>query len=334
MFRWSRGIGWAILIGGLAAASGSWGQSAPTPTQTTLAESLFEEGQALMAAGRYPEACPKLAESHRLDPASGTVLNLAVCHERQGRVATAWAEYRDALVYATREGRAEREQLASDRIAALEPILPRLVVAVTATGSGAGLVVKVDGVDVGPAAWGTELPLDPGSHVVTATAPGRQGFAQSIALQVSQKLEVVVPALGAVRRNAVPPGPPAPDVDPNQGRRTTGYLLGGGGLLALGVGGFFGVRAIVNRKDSDARCDPLCDDEAVRLNDNAKRDARIADIGLGLGVVGVAAGAYLLLTTPGPAVTAKAHSASLPAPWRVTPAFAPGSMGMTLGRRW
>ena len=54
-----------------------------------LAQSLFEEGRQLMSNGKFAEACPKFESSYKLDPAAGTLLNLAVCHEKVGRTAAA-----------------------------------------------------------------------------------------------------------------------------------------------------------------------------------------------------------------------------------------------------
>src|SRR5262245_24720347 len=63
----------------------------------SLAEALFRDARAAMKAARYEEACPKFAESYRLDPSTGTLLNLALCEEELGHVATAWTKYNRLL---------------------------------------------------------------------------------------------------------------------------------------------------------------------------------------------------------------------------------------------
>src|SRR4051812_48456348 len=81
---------------------------AATPADKAAAESLFASALALLSEKKFSEACPKLEESQRLDPASGTLLNLAWCHEMEGKTATAWAEYKKLLALADAEGRVDR----------------------------------------------------------------------------------------------------------------------------------------------------------------------------------------------------------------------------------
>jgi len=302
-------------------------------TQMTLAESLFAEGRELLKAGQYDEACAKLAESYRLDPATGTLMNLAACHEAQGRLATAWAEFREALMLANRDRRPDRVEAASARIDALAPRIPKLSLRMP-EGVAAGTEVEVDHVRVGPAAWGTALPLDPGGHLIVVRAPGCRRFEARINLQPGDLHQMRIPRLQPERgeRSAAAPATVrASDPDPHRSARVAGYWIGAGGLLALAVGSWFGVAAVVDRKNSDAKCNPVCTEQAVRLNDDAKRNARMADIGIGLGVVGVAAGSYLILTNPEPQRRVSRAAGTW---WGFAPGWAPGGMSVGVAARW
>lgn len=168
-----------------------------------LAQALFDDGRRLMDKKRYDEACPKLAESQRLDPGGGTLLNLAICHEKQGKLATAKLDYEEALAVATRDGRKDRQVIARDRLAASEATIPRITVLVGSAADTAGLEVKLDGLVLRRAAWGVATQVDPGAHVVEANAPGRSPWSIQITVQASQKKAVDVPVLGPL---AVLPG--------------------------------------------------------------------------------------------------------------------------------
>src|SRR5258706_15511963 len=130
-------LGWCVL---------TCAQAHAAPGDQPMAQALFEEARALMNSQHVEEACLKFAESQRLDPASGTLLNLAVCHEKQGRTATAWSEYNDVVAAARRERNQERERIASERIREVEPKLCHLSVVSGESGTERALVIKVDGV--------------------------------------------------------------------------------------------------------------------------------------------------------------------------------------------
>ena len=184
--------------------------------QKAVAEHLFEEGRARLVEKDYAAACPKLAESQRLDPSIGTALYLAACYEKLGKTASAWALFREAEELAAREGDAKRASLARARADALAPTLSKLVIVVPESARVPGLTVVRDGTRVGEPIWGAGVPIDPGAHVVEVTAPDKQPFRVSV--DVSAPLvEVVVPILENVSHARRRP-PRSPCRSPRLGR--------------------------------------------------------------------------------------------------------------------
>jgi hypothetical protein len=234
-------------------------------------------------------------------------LNLAVCHEAEGKTATAWSEFNDALTLARRDGRADRVELATRHLAKLEPRLSRLTIEVPTEVRVAGLEVKLDGGSVGRPVWGTPVPIDPGKHVVEASAPGRKAWRAEVDLgDGADRKSVTVPSMERApessekngQRGAGPAGARREvGSESGAGQRTTGYVIGGIGIAALGVGSFFGLRAYSRWDERNAHCtDAGCDPTGVEAGDDASRAATYANIGVGVGLVGVAAGTYLVLS--------------------------------------
>ena len=333
----------AVRVGLLAASLGAWSlAAAPSIARAddaaarNLAEQMFSEGKKLMAEGRFDEACPKLAESQRLDPGGGTILNLAVCHESQGHFASAWSEFREALALARTDGRRDREQLATEHLVQVEPKVSHLTLAVEPKADVSGLRIKLDGELVGRPAWGSPLPVDPGAHEVVASAPGR----------LDRRVMAQVTGTGDARTLTIlaledAPGSAAGDLDStpdatfsetSRGKRVAGYVVGAVGLAALGVGTAFGIEALQKRHDSDATCTGnTCTTAAgVSLNDDARRFANFSDVGLGVGVVGLVVGTYLVLTSSTPKTVTAASANRV----TVSPRVGPGASSLELSGTW
>lgn len=286
----------------LSIASPSWAQSGAG--DRAVAESLFIEARQLMDENKIHEACAKFEASQKLDPALGTLLNLAVCHEREGRIATAWSEFREALTLAKREQREDREALAAERIKALEERLPKLTVEVPAESKIKGLSVRVNGTQLVEAVWGTPIPVNPGVSDLAAEAPGYLPWSSKVNVAEGKTETIKIPLLKEAPVEAPPPPsqppqpPPAP-LPPSKDslHTTTSYVLLGVGALGVGVGGYFGLRAFSKKSDSDTNCPQnRCTQLGVNLNNEAKSSARIANLGIGLGLVALGAGAYLLFS--------------------------------------
>lgn len=186
--------------------------SAPVPAQTNaaLAETLFQEGKKQMAAGNFAEACPKFQESQRLDPGTGTLLNWGLCLKDSGKPATAWVVFNQAVAAARAENRADRVSLAQSEIDKLETTMPRLAVVVPTDADAPGLVVTLDGSTISAATRGVATPVDPGEHVVTASAPQRKTWTTTVNVPAAaQTQQVVIPVLELGSSDAPPPPTPS-----------------------------------------------------------------------------------------------------------------------------
>lgn len=222
-----------------------------------------------MDEGRFAEACARLAESQRLDPAGGTLMNLARCRQLEGRTATSHALYTEALALARRDRREDRVEICQRMLSELEARLSRVRVEVPPHARAQGLVIKLNGAPLPALAWDTEIPVDPGPVRVEAEAPGRERRIVEESIAEGARITVLAPALPPI---ALPPPPPEarpapptrPEPSPPADRRAetawrpaatarvdidgvgrgavvfTGVGVGVGRFLDLGVGALLG----------------------------------------------------------------------------------------------
>jgi hypothetical protein len=302
--------------------------SARAHADPATAEALFRQGRQLMAEGKIAAACEKFQASQRIDPSSGTLLNLADCDVKEGRSATAWAEFLSAARMARNQGDTGRAEEATRRARELEPALSHVTIKVTLRVPA--LRVTRDDVAVEEASLSSDLPIDPGQHVISASAPGYKSWSKTIRVGGSgDKQEVVIPALvkdasapvttlSASSSNAgSAAGSDAASAAPLPRSPMLGYVVGGAGLAAAGIGGFFGLRALSTYKEAERDCPSHahCSATVTAKYDTATTEANISNVTIGVGVAAIAVGAYLVLTAsspPEPSRSAKAMSFS---PW-------------------
>jgi hypothetical protein len=294
---WVRaGVALAALLTSVLAGAGRVAAD-PSADDKALATALFREARALMTQGKVPDACLKFEESHRLDPSGGTILNLALCHEQEGKLARSWSEFNEAVAFARRDNRADRESEAREHASRLEPRLSKLTVTVSNELQQLdGLRVERDGRELGRATWSLAIPVDGGTHVVRATAPGRKPWSATVDLPAEggaasveiPALEIApapppapAPSVAAASLVGVPP-PPPPNLDL---RRKVAWIVGAAGVAQLAVGGYFGLRAID------------LDDANGNIDGAAGRAADTATIFFLTGAVTTAAAVYLFLTS-------------------------------------
>jgi len=275
----------------------------PSDAERGAAQVLFDEGRVLMGEESYEAACDKFAESMRLHRAIGTQLNLANCYEKVGKTASAWINFVEAKSRAQKEGQDNRVKVAAERADALEEMLSKLTIVVPYELEG--LEVRRDGELVGSAQWGIEMPTDPGSHEIKASAPGKLPWTTTIVIgEEGDQVEIEIEPLEDA---PVEPPPDLPEVvaeDDGTGQLIAGVAVGALGLVGVGVGAAFGVLAGNKNDESTATeycpSEPTrCTAEGVELRDEALTFAHVSTTGFVVGGVGIAVGVILLATLPG-----------------------------------
>ena len=305
-------------------------------TDPAGAEKLFSEARKLLEAGKYAEACQKLADSQKLDPGVGTLLNLAQCYEKMGRTATAWATYHEAAAAAKARGQADREKKAARAADGLEPGLAKLTVTVPEAAAEKGVEVKRNGTLVPKSLWGVSEPVDPGEYLIEAHAAGRKPWSTKVKAEPGRATAVILPPLeepaaspAAIAPTPVAPSPSAPETATVEasssglrGQRLAGIVVGGAGALSAGVGAVFALSANATYDSANTHCNPegFCDGQGLDARTTARHRAAIATGTLIGGGILFAAGVALYLTAPSP----RADSAFAPR-LRISAGLLPGS---------
>jgi len=335
------------LLGLLVALGTGHAAAEASASDKASAEALFDEALRAMKEGRYAEACPKLENSQRIDPGVGTLLYLGECYEKIGRTASAWATFREAASEADAGGQTKRAKAARDRYAKLEPQLAYLTIEVAeSTRALPGLRLRRDGADTGLGIIGSAVPADPGPSKIDVTAPDHESFSVTVRVQPGAHQTVLIPSLALMEgprpvdaaaplaasqsaspppeQQPPPPAPAAPAADENPGgtQRIMGLVLAGGGLVGVGLGTYFGLRAIDKEKKADEKCSPtLCQEQADYDNsDQAHSAATGSTISFIAGGALLAAGAVVFFTAP-----SKSSSVGL------SPVVGPGFAGLRIG---
>lgn len=264
----------------------------PSAQNVAIAQKLYDDAMQLIAEKKYAEACPKLAESNRLDAGMGTRFYLGDCYENLGRVASAWALFIDVADEAKRTKQSGRESVARERAKQLEGRLPKLTLQVPAS------VAKVPGVNmrdndaiVNAPLWGQPIPADPGKHTIKVSAPGRRTWEKVVDLKEGAAETVAIGELTAAEVKL-------------STKQMGAIALGSAGLASIVVGSVFGMQARSKWRDDVVaksciggvitQCD-LADAQRRFDASGAQTDASIATATFVVGGVALAGAAVLAL---------------------------------------
>jgi hypothetical protein len=294
----------AMMFAGTLVFAGA--PSAALARDPAAAEALFRTGRDLLAQGNFAEACPKFEASFALDPVASTLLNIAKCREHEGKLATAWADNKRALVLNQETPGAERQKtladLAEQSIAALEPRLPRLTLRVDPRFRTAK--VQRDGVVVPEGSFGVEVPIDPGAHVVIGELAGHTSIREAFDIKEAEHKEITLTFAASDGASAAP----APATETSRGVPAWIWITGGAGLAAVGAGVAFRVHGLAAEDRIEEACgaDRMCNPRAPYdpADDNQTKNV---DFGLFMGLT-IAGGVAIVATVVGAIVDVASDS--------------------------
>ncbi|MET0792262.1 MAG: carboxypeptidase-like regulatory domain-containing protein [Polyangiaceae bacterium] len=303
----------ALQVAGLGLANAE----EDTATETAAARTLAVDGLKLAQAGKCEEAVPKLERAEKLHHSAIVLSRLGECHVSMGKLVEGTEMLRKVLREPLPANPTPALSKAYERaqtvLDAAKPKISGLTVSVPSP--PADLRLTVDGQAVASTLVDSELPADPGDHLVEATAPGFLKATARVTLgsadkkTVTLKLEVdpnapapvpvvagqdpnasAVPAAAPAQTVATPSAPPPEPAQPPS--RAAAYVSWGVGLVGVGVGTAFGVMTLKNKHD--LKCEgnscPASERDAV---DSAKRSGNISTIAFAVGGAGLALGTVL-----------------------------------------
>jgi hypothetical protein len=334
------------------------------PRVTSLA--FFQEAEKLAASGDTAAACRKYGDSYSLDPRLDALLKWGDCLEKEGKLASAFAAFQDAVALAQRSSD-PRSVTAETRAKQLRPRLSFITIEVPQERQLTTLNVQRDGFRLGSSAWGVPVPIDPGQHTIRVSAQGYQAWQTTINVGPDNAAPYIeVPLLerlpdAPVEAVAPPmpsePAPPAPvaspppaavappvvpilptrpalqDSAPSRGLRPTrvaALAVGGAGAVALGVGVYFLIdtRNTLRTRDDICPSGVMCEPGTNKRLAALTSDARDSQRTgyIGLAVGGAMLGAGVALWL---LPARQTTSSATRAAW-VAPVVHPGGAGVLL----
>jgi len=313
-------VGVVFTIASVLAFAPATRAGPPSGEQKTAAQIAFDKAKEQFDAKNYRQACALLEESLRLDEAMGTQYQLARCYEKLDRFASAWTLYIEVADAAKAAKLAEKEKWARERADSLKPRLSTLTIVVSdAVAAQPGLQIKRDNFPVSRPLWGTPVPVDKGKYFIAATAPSRKPWSKHVEVTTEgADKKVTIPMLAeqaalppvvpppvttpsaTATSSAPPPIEPAPDrAQGLSGQTIAGFVVGGVGVAALGVGIGVGLAAKGNYDEAAQNCaGPVCASADVEAADDARAMGTAATVVFCIGAAAVAGGLVLWLTAP------------------------------------
>lgn len=314
----------------------------PTAAELTAARDLFDRGLKLEEQNQWAQALEKFRKVAAVKTTPAVRFHVALCLENLGKLVDALNEFERAQSEAASESSNNATTVANNsarHVALLHERIPRVTIQLPSGVSDA--TITIDGGTVSTGLAGTEIPLDPGAHAITVTAPGKLPFEKKIELVERQPPIVVEVTLHdeAVTSPVVPsteddPGKKDvvdPPEHPSHGPGALPWIVGSIGVAALGGAGVFYLMRASTISDLDSACQgpnrTQCPQSKSDVADKGKTYSTVSAVLLGVGAVGVATAVVLFLVAPSSSSDAKSAAISHKT-WAIVDGPAPLGLGV------
>jgi len=285
-------VAFAAAVGALAPPA-----RAQSPEELQAARELFQEAFQDEQARRYTEALEKFERVAKVKESASVRYRIATVLVGLGRLREARNMYRALAASKASLPPSDHETAdsAAEKAAELDRRIPKLALRVQ-DDPPADVRVTLDGAPVPVATEARSIELDPGDHVIAATAQGSRPLEETVTLtdgagEVSHTLTFTP--------DKAPEPAPAP---PPRSDTLAWVAVGGGAALALAGAGLLlareGAIGDVEQACPGNVCPTSRRDE---VEGNRDRAALFGPLGAGLGLAGLAAvgaGIYLLARGP------------------------------------
>lgn len=301
--RWSGGFSAAALAVTLALVS-PLAHAQNDDAKRSAARTFATDGLAAFNAGQYDKAIDLFTRAEALVHAPPHLLYIARASVKIGKLVHAKETYvkvtREELAAGAPKAFSEAQASATSELAEIEPRIPKLTI--TVSGEGATRAkVTMDGAEVPAALVGAPQPVDPGAHVLRATATGYKPSAEvkvSLAEKASETATLVIDTPAPSEPVAV--ATPAAKPERSGLRRVSPFVAFGVGAAGIAVGTVFLFKNRGDRDDADAicvggKCPSARRKEIEDLDDSADKAQTFSLIGYGVGAAGIVLGAVLLI---------------------------------------
>lgn len=261
-------------------------------------DALYTQAREAFAAESYEDAMRLFREVLSKTDSPNARLYVARSLMKLGKLPEAYDEMartlRDASARAKTEARfAATRDAAIKELEALESQVGR--VTVEAPGAPDDAKVTLDGTPLARDAWGSARGVEPGVHTVVAAATGRGTVRRAVTVRMGGVERVVLelpkPAGLGTR------GTPTPSDTAPSGLLIGGIVVAGVGAVGMVVFGVLGSMAKGKLDDLEAACGqgPCSDPSLNETVDEGERLQTGANVGLALGLIGLAAGGTMIV---------------------------------------